>query len=113
MHELRIAEDLAAMIAAYAAEARLSKVEKVNISFGEYIQIVPDLFEAAFSEATKDTVASGARLEIEIIAAEMRCAGCGSAYKTAGDLGSCSICGSQEIDLIHGKELFVKSIEGE
>lgn len=112
MHELRIAEDLAVMVAGYAAEAGLMKVEKVNISFGEYIQIVPDLFETAFSEAAKDTVASGAELDIEIIPAEMRCICCGSEYKPAGDLSSCSVCGSEEIELIHGKELFVKSIEG-
>lgn len=113
MHELRIAEDLSSMIAAYAAEAGMSKVEKVNVCFGQYIQIVPELFEAAFSEASKDTVASGAQLDMEIIEAEMRCCGCGSAYMPEPDFFACSKCGSQDIELIHGKELFVKSIEGE
>lgn len=113
MHELRIAEDLAAMVAGYAAEAGLTKVARINVSFGQFIQIVPDLFIAAFSEAAMDTVASGAELDIEIIPAEMRCLGCGSEYKPAGDLCACSICGSEEINLVHGKELFVKSIEGE
>ena len=112
MHELRIAEDLAAMVAGYAAEAGLKQVDRINISFGQYIQIVPDLFTTAFSEAARETVASGAELDIEIIPAELRCLGCGSGYKPAGDLSACSICGSEEIALIHGKELFVKSIEG-
>jgi len=112
MHELRIAEDLAAMVAGYAAEAGLTKIEKVNVSFGQYIQIVPELFEAAFSMAARDTVASGAELDIEIIPAEMRCLSCGSEYKPAGDLHACSACGSAEIAVVHGKELFIKSIEG-
>ncbi|MFZ2286616.1 MAG: hydrogenase maturation nickel metallochaperone HypA [Bacteroidales bacterium] len=112
MHELRIAEDLAAMVSGYAAGAGLTKVKKVNVSFGQYIQIVPELFEAAFSEAAKDTVAAGAELYIEIIAAEMRCAICGTEYRPAGYLHACSACGSEEIAVIHGKELFVKSIEG-
>lgn len=112
MHELRIAEDLAAMVAGYAAEAGLTKVEKVNVSFGQYIQIVPELFRAAFSEAARDTVASGADLDVEIIPAEMRCLSCGSEYKPAGDLNACSVCGSAEIAVVHGKELFIKSIEG-
>jgi len=112
MHELRIAEDLAAMVAKYAAEAGLTKVVKVNVSFGQYIQIVPDLFRAAFSEATKDTVAEGAEIGIEIIAAEMRCMRCGTEYSPAGDLHACSLCGSEDIAVVHGKELFVKSIEG-
>ncbi len=112
MHELRIAEDLAVMVAGYAAEAGLTKVDRINVSFGQFIQIVPDLFVAAFGEAARDTVASGADLDIEIIPAELRCLGCGSEYKPAGDLCACSICGSEEIALQHGKELFVKSIEG-
>jgi hydrogenase nickel incorporation protein HypA/HybF len=113
MHELRIAEDLAAMVAGYAVEAGLIQVDRINVSFGQYIQIVPDLFAAAFSEAARDTVASGAVLVIEIIPAELRCLGCGSVYKPAGDFCACSICGSEDITLVHGKELFVKSIEGE
>jgi len=112
MHELRIAEDLAAMVVKYAAEAGLTKVEKVNVSFGQYIQIVPDLFRAAFSEATKDTVTEGAEIGIEIIAAEMRCMRCGTEYRPAGDFHACSLCGSEDIGVVHGKELFVKSIEG-
>ncbi|MCK7535795.1 MAG: hydrogenase maturation nickel metallochaperone HypA [Marinilabiliales bacterium] len=55
MHELRIAEELAAMVAGYAAEAGLTTVDRVNVSFGQFIQIVPDLFEAAFREAARDT----------------------------------------------------------
>ncbi len=113
MHELRIAEDLATMVAGYAAEAGLTKVDRINVTFGQFIQIVPDLFVAAFSEAARETVASGAEIDVEIIPAKLRCLGCGSDYKPAGDLCACSICGSEEITLIHGKELFVKSIEGE
>lgn len=113
MHELRIAEDLATMVVEYAEEAGLTKVDRINVSFGQYIQIVPALFVAAFSEAARDTVASGAELDIEIIPAELRCLGCGSEYKPAGDLCGCNICGSQDIALKQGKELFVKSIEGE
>jgi hydrogenase nickel incorporation protein HypA/HybF len=113
MHELRIAEDLAAMVSGYAAEAGLTRVEKVNVSFGQYIQIVPELFRAAFSEAVRDTMASGAELEVEIIPAEMRCLRCGSEYKPAADLSFCSVCGSAEIAVVHGKELFIKSIKGE
>ncbi|MRR21291.1 hydrogenase maturation nickel metallochaperone HypA [bacterium] len=113
MHELRIATDLVDMVEGYAAEAGLKSVSRVNVSFGQFIQIVPDLFNAAFREATADTVAAGAEITIEIIASEMRCLGCGSVYIPSEDLGGCSVCGSSEIDIVHGKELIIKSIEGE
>jgi len=112
MHELRIAEDLSAMVAGYAAEAGLTSVERVNVTFGQFVQIVPDLFEAAFREAVRDTVAAGAELDIEIIPAEMRCLSCGSEYTPANGLSACATCGSEEIAVIHGKELYIKSIEG-
>ncbi|MCU0457752.1 MAG: hydrogenase maturation nickel metallochaperone HypA [Bacteroidales bacterium] len=112
MHELRIATDLAEIVERYASEAGWQVVEKVNLTFGQFIQVVPDLFEAAFREATRGTVAAGAEIDIEIIPAEMRCLGCGAPYIPAGDLHACKSCGSEEIDLIHGKELYIKSIEG-
>ncbi|MRR19184.1 hydrogenase maturation nickel metallochaperone HypA [bacterium] len=112
MHELKIAEELAAMVAGYAAEAGMKSVDRVNISFGQFIQIVPEIFEAAFREAAKDSAAAGAELDIEIIPAELRCLGCGSEYAPADDLRGCSVCGSDQIVVKHGKELFIKSIEG-
>ncbi|MDM8003251.1 MAG: hydrogenase maturation nickel metallochaperone HypA, partial [Bacteroidota bacterium] len=111
MHELRIATDLIEMVEGYAAEAGLVAVSRVNVSFGQFIQIVPDLFEAAFREAAADTVAADAEICIEIIASEMRCLGCGSVYIPSEDLSGCSVCGSDEIDIVHGKELFIKSID--
>jgi len=113
MHELRIATDLVEMVEGYAAEAGLQAVTRVNVSFGQFIQIVPDLFEAAFRESAADTVAAGAEISVEIISAEMRCLACGAPYIPSGDLNGCSVCGSSEIDIVHGKELFIKSIEGE
>jgi len=113
MHELRIATDLAEMVNRYASGAGWTTVTRVNVAFGQFIQVVPDLFDAAFREATRDTVAGDSELDIEIIPAEMGCLDCGAPYIPAGDLHSCRNCGSEEIYVIHGKELFIKSIEGE
>jgi hydrogenase nickel incorporation protein HypA/HybF len=113
MHELRIAEELATMVAGYAAEAGMKTVDRVNISFGQFVQVVPEIFEAAFREAAREGPAACAELDIEIIPAELQCLGCGSGYTPAEDLHGCSICGSAEIVVKHGKELFIKSIEGE
>ncbi len=112
MHELRIATDLAEIVERYASEAGWKAVDRVNVTFGQFIQVVPDLFEAAFREASTGTLAERAELDIEIIPAEMRCLNCGAPYIPDGDLHACRSCGSEEIDLIHGKELFIKSIEG-
>ncbi len=113
MHELKIAEELSAMVSHHASAGGLTVVDRVNISVGQFVQVVPDLLEAAFKIAARDSVASEARLEIEIIAAEMRCRRCGTEYRPGDDIHACTACGSAEIEVVHGKELFIKSIEGD
>lgn len=86
---------------------------KVNIIFGELIQIVPDIFEFAFREAVRNSVAEDAELEIEITTVKMKCVNCGEVFKVGKNRFMCKNCGSSDLDIIEGKELFIKSIEGE
>lgn len=113
MHELRIAEDLSAIVIETARNGNLSIVGKVNISIGQLIQVVPEIFEFAFREAVRNTIAEDAELSIEIIKVKMNCVQCGCNFHLNENLFKCCRCGSTDIKIINGKELFVKSIEGE
>jgi len=113
MHEIRIAEDLSAIVERAAAEAGLTRVDRVNVCFGEFVQVVPSVFETAFREAVRETPAANARLDIEIMPAELRCLTCGTVFNPDGESYVCGACGSEEIAVVHGKELFIKSIEGD
>jgi len=72
MHEIRIAEDLSLIILETTRMKKLSKVTKVNISFGQLIQIVPDIFEFAFREIVRNSVVQDAEIDIEIIPVKMK-----------------------------------------
>ncbi len=113
MHEIGIAQELSAIVIDAAKKEKLRKVSKVNISFGQMIQIVPDIFDFAFRIAVRDTIAMGAEVDIEILPVKMRCKSCKKEFIIKDNLFSCSGCGSAELDIMQGKELFVKSIEGE
>lgn len=113
MHELKIAEDLSVIVLDTAINNHLSKVTKINIIFGQMIQIVPDIFEFAFREIVRNSIAESAELNIEITQVEMQCKNCGSAFLLSENRYACSTCNSTDLDIIHGKELFIKSIEGE
>jgi hydrogenase nickel incorporation protein HypA/HybF len=113
MHELRIAEDLSVIVLDTALSNNLSKVTKVNIIFGQLIQIVPDIFEFAFRETVRNSVADGAELYIEIVPVIMKCLNCGNDFQPKENLFACNICSSTDLGIIQGKELFIKSIEGE
>jgi hydrogenase nickel incorporation protein HypA/HybF len=113
MHEIRIAEDLSVIVLNTALSKNLSKVTKVNIIFGEMIQIVPDIFEFSFREIVRNSLAGSAELNIEITPVKMKCMHCGNDFQVKDNLFSCDICGSSDLEIIQGKELVIKSIEGE
>ena len=113
MHEIRIAEDLSVIVLEAARKNNLSRVTKVNISFGQLVQIVPDMFEFAFRETVRNSIARDAVTDIEIIPVKMRCRKCGSNFQVKENSFICNHCNSTDLDIIQGKELFIKSIEGE
>lgn len=113
MHETRIAIDLAAMVTEIAAQHGLKKVEKVNLQFGEMIQIVPDIFRFAFREAVRGTSAEEAEVELEIIPIRLRCNQCLKECPADRMIFRCSHCQSPDLGIIRGKELIIKSLEGE
>jgi len=113
MHEIKIAEELSAIVLETAKREKLTTVSKVNISFGQLIQIVPDIFRFAFGETVRDTVAEGADVDIEILPVKMKCKKCKSDIMVIDNSFTCDKCGSTDMEIIQGKELYVKSIEGE
>jgi len=113
MHEIGIAEDLSKIVIDVAMERGVSKVTKVYIRFGELVQIVPEIFEFAFREAVRDSVAHEALLDIEIVPVRMKCIECGTGFRVEDNNFKCTKCGSADLEIINGKELFIKSMEGE
>ncbi len=113
MHELKIAEELIGIITKVAESENLKKVTKVNIQFGKMIQIVPDIFQFAFEGAVKGTVAKGAKLNLEILAVRFACNKCKEETEIDDLLFVCPYCGSNDLELIQGRETIVESIEGE
>lgn len=113
MHELSIAENLLAIVLEVAGNEKLKSVTKVNVSFGRLAQVVPELFETAFQVAAADTIAENAELEIEMIPVTLKCLHCCREYVADEISFLCRHCGSAEIEIVKGREMYVSSIEGE
>ena len=77
------------------------------------IQIVPAIFESAFRETVRNSIAQDAELDIEIVTVKMKCRNCGEDFLVKENRFACNICNSTDLVIINGKELFIKSIEGE
>lgn len=113
MHELRIAEDMVNMIVEVADKNKLAKVTNVNVQFGEMIQIVPHIFEFAFEEACRNTVADKATLKLTILPMKGICNQCGKEVFLVKNKFNCPHCNSMDVELVQGRETILESIEGE
>jgi hydrogenase nickel incorporation protein HypA/HybF len=112
MHEMQLAVELAGIVAGVAEKEKLNTVSRVSLQFGEMIQVVPDIFRFAFSEAVRGTIAEHAEIEIEIIPVTLRCTNCLTEFVMEELNFRCRSCGSTDIEIINGKEMFIKSLEG-
>jgi len=113
MHELKIAEELIEIIIQVAEEENLKKVTLVNIQFGKMIMIVPDVFRFVFESGVKKTVAKNAKLHLEILPVKFVCNKCKEETEIDDLFFVCPRCGSNDLELIQGRETIIESIEGE
>lgn len=113
MHELSIAQSLLDIIVDESTRNRLSRVSKVRLRIGELAAVVPESLRFCFDLVSRDTVASGATVEIESVAVTARCDGCDFSFDVRDRVFECPRCGEPVLEMLSGRELYVMSIEGE
>lgn len=106
-------EDVYRIILGVAKENGISRIDRVNVVIGEYLQVKPALFEFAFEAAGSGTLADGADLNIEIEPVEIVCRDCRHRFLLIDVKYECPRCGGKRLDILKGKDLYIKSIEGE
>jgi hydrogenase nickel incorporation protein HypA/HybF len=111
MHELSIAQALVEQVEAVAAKEQASRVARVSIVVGALSGVDPEALRAAFPLVAEGTVAGGAELEIEQVAARVSCRVCGRESAAEGFFMVCGACGSKDVELSAGRELNFKSVE--
>lgn len=116
MHEMSIVADLFTIIEDQARQAGATRVTRVKVLIGELSGVVPELFRSAFNSYKKGTIADKARLEIKITKIKFKCQSCGKEI-TARNIRdesfsyACPFCGSKEMELISGRDLYLEKLE--
>lgn len=113
VHELSIAQSLLDIIVDESQRHRLGRVSKVKLQVGELSAVVPDSLRFCFDLVSRDTVASGALIEIETIGITARCDKCDLSFEVKDRVFECPKCGEPVFQMLSGRELHVMSIEGE
>jgi hydrogenase nickel incorporation protein HypA/HybF len=110
MHELAIASAIVATVERHAGG---NAVTSVRVRVGRLRQVVPDSLVFCFGMVARESVCEGARLEIEVVPAVLRCAGCGHEWEIQEPPFRCPECAGGDVAAVKGEELEVESIEVE
>ena len=111
MHELSIAQALVEQVERVVLAEAALRANKVSIAVGALSGVEPEALLGAFPLVAEGTVAEGAELAIEKMAARVRCLACGSEAETEAFFIGCAVCGSREVELTAGRELHIQSVE--
>jgi hydrogenase nickel incorporation protein HypA/HybF len=111
MHEVSICESILDILKETAAKEGAKKVTSVRLRVGEMAGVLEDSLRFAFEVVTKDTLAEGARLDIENVPLAARCRSCGREFRIVGYAFSCKHCDSPEIEVVSGRELLIEDID--
>ncbi len=107
MHELGLAQEIIAIVAERAGEAR---VTRVVLEIGRHALVFPDSIRFCFDLCSEGTAAEGARLEIHEIPGRARCRTCGDEVLLEEPFGTCA-CGSFDLEWLAGDQITIKEME--
>ncbi|MBA2522740.1 MAG: hydrogenase maturation nickel metallochaperone HypA [Solirubrobacterales bacterium] len=124
MHELSVSS---AIVDTAVRHADGRKISVVSLRLGKLRQVVPNSLSFYFEIVGRDTVCEGARLELEMVDALMKCVSCAHEWDPAPqpEHGSvvgeelflpqfrCPECQAAGAEVVRGDELEVESIEVE
>jgi hydrogenase nickel incorporation protein HypA/HybF len=112
MHELSIAQNILEIVRDALPQGH-GNVSSVKVRIGDMAGVVPDSLTFCFSALTAGTPLQGASLDIERVPLKARCRACGGDNVLGEFIFVCPSCGSNELQLLSGRELEVAAIEVE
>lgn len=111
MHEYSIVQSLLESCDAYAKKNSAKKVTKVVIKIGVLSGVEPHLLSEAFKTFKQETVCHEALLVMKIQKVKVRCNSCGYEAELKENEFICQKCGSFDIKVLDGEEMYLMSLE--
>jgi len=111
MHELGIVIEVVKTVEKFAETNGVTgRIESLTLRIGELSAAIPHYVEAVYPAAVDGTLLEGSRLVIEVAPANARCKACGKVFGAVACKGVCPDCGGKELELLGGREFFIKEI---
>lgn len=109
MHELSLCQAIAGVVRPHAAGRR---VDVVRVQVGALRQVVPETLSFCWTLVRDHADMPEAELELELVAAEVECRGCGhrSVIESRWSV-FCPLCESADVSVVRGEEFLVTSVD--
>lgn len=111
MHEVGIMQDAVRLAIETAQTSGAGRVHRLRLRVGALSGVVPEALEFAFELICRGTMAEGATLEIEPVAAACWCARCEAEFVCPDFDNTCPQCHELSGQLCRGRELELASVE--
>lgn len=113
MHEVSVVRSILDTVEENARRHEVTKVTRVKMSVGSMTCIDIENLKFIFDVMKKDTLASGAKLEVESLPLQVTCGECDAVSPVKEYRFICASCGSRKVRISQGNELIVQSLEAE
>jgi len=111
MHEVSIMAEAVRMAVEAVQAAGANRLIALKLRVGTLSGAVPEALQFAWDVVSRDTIAAGARFEIEAVPAACWCATCAVEFESADFINECPRCHEPRHELRHGRELEITSVE--
>ena len=116
MHEMSLIEGITKVVAEKAAEKEIKNITKIKLVVGKLTNAFPEALQMAFKvlKAEERIFDTKAELEIEEKIIQGKCNDCSKEFEIYNNYSFlCAECGSLNVSIVSGRELYVDYFEGE
>jgi hydrogenase nickel incorporation protein HypA/HybF len=110
VHELGVVIEVVKTVEAFAKKNGVTKIDTVVLQIGELSSMIPRYIEASFPAAVDGTLLQGSKLRIEILPGNAICKACAKVFNLIESESRCPKCGSENWEILCGKEFSIKEI---
>lgn len=113
MHEMSLAEGVLRILEENALKRGYSRVKTVWLEIGALSHVEPESLRFCLQAVLKESLADGARLELECTPGEGWCLACSRSVPVSALYDPCPACGGYQVQVTGGTEMRVKELEVE
>ena len=113
MHEYSVTKALVDLCNSEAEQNDIKGIARIKIVVGRFTGFAPDAIRFYFEYLSPNTRCAHAELAFRVIPIRIQCRDCDQTSTIEEPVMVCPACGSTEIEITSGREMYVESIEGE